>query len=68
MFPLNENRNEGTFGCSPRTKTGTKVRSHVSPERKNEGTFAKTTLLRNRPFEKLGEFAWHTNNRLKGTH
>ena len=28
MFPRNENRNEGTFGCSPRTKN------------RNEGTFA----------------------------
>ena len=36
MFPRNENRNEGTFACSLGTKTG--------------GTFAKTTLLRNRPF------------------
>ena len=33
MFPRNENRNEGTFGCSPGTKTGTRVRSHVPPER-----------------------------------
>ena len=34
-------------------KTGTRVRSHVPPERKTgmrEGTFAKTTLLRNHPF------------------
>ena len=30
-FPRNENRNEGTFGCSPGTKTGTSL---------NEGTFA----------------------------
>ena len=36
----------------PGTKTGTRVRSHVPPERKNrnEGTFAKTTPLGNRPF------------------
>ena len=55
MLPWNENRNEGTFGCSPGTKTGTKVRLDVPPERKpeqgyvhmfprnenrNEGTFA----------------------------
>ena len=33
MFPPNENRNEGTFGCSPGTNTGTRVRSHVPPER-----------------------------------
>ena len=52
MFPRNENRNKGTFGCSARTNTGTRVRSHVPPERKNwnEGTFARTTLLRNCPF------------------
>ena len=41
-LPWNENWNEGTFGCSPGTKTGTRVRSHVPPE--NEGTFAKTIL------------------------
>ena len=35
MFPRNENRNEGTFGCSsPGTRTRTRVRSHVPPERK----------------------------------
>ena len=27
MFPRNENRNEGTFACSPGTRTGTRVRS-----------------------------------------
>ena len=36
MFARNENRNEGTFGCSPGTKTGTRVHSHVTPERKLE--------------------------------
>ena len=55
----------GFGGCSPGTKTGTRVHSDVPPERKpergyvrlfplnesrNEGAFAKTTLLRNRPF------------------
>ena len=41
----------GFGGCSPGTKTGTRVHSDVPPERGyNEGTFAKTTLLRNRPF------------------
>ena len=30
-FPRNENRNEGTFGWSPGTKTGTGVHSHVPP-------------------------------------
>ena len=32
MFP----RNEGTFRCSPGAKTGTRVRSHVPPDRKQE--------------------------------
>ena len=36
MFPRNENRNEGTFACSPGQKTGTRVCSHVPPERKPE--------------------------------
>ena len=31
MFPRNENRNEGTFACSPGTKTGTRVRSPKPP-------------------------------------
>ena len=54
----------GFGGCSPGKKTGTRVHSDVPPERKperghvrmfprnenrNEGTFAKTTLVRNRP-------------------
>ena len=54
----------GFGGCYPGTKTGTRVHSDVPPERKpergyvrmfpwnenrNEGTFAKTALLRNRP-------------------
>ena len=45
---------------SPGTKTGTRVRSHVPPERKpgNEGTFAKTTLLRNRPCVSSREKPW----------
>ena len=41
MFPRNENRNEGTFACSPGTKTGTRVRSRVHPERKT-GTRARS--------------------------
>ena len=36
MIPPNENQNESTFGCSPGTKTGTRVRAHVPPERKPE--------------------------------
>ena len=31
MFPRNENRNEGTFACSPGTKTGTRIRSPKPP-------------------------------------
>ena len=37
MFSRNENRNEGTFACSPGTKAGTKVRSPKPP-------FYKTAL------------------------
>ena len=48
MFPRNENRNEGTFRCSPRTKTGTRVRSHVPPERKPE----RGHIRQNHPFTK----------------
>ena len=38
MFPRNEIRNEGTFACSPRTKTGTRARSPKPP-------FYETALL-----------------------
>ena len=31
MFPKNENRNEGTFACSPGTKTGTRACSPKPP-------------------------------------
>ena len=48
MFPGNENRNERTFGCSPRTKTGTMVRSDVPPERKPE----RGHIRQNHPFTK----------------
>ena len=46
MLPRNENRKEGIFGCSPRTKTGTRVYVCMFPrnENRNKGTFAKTTL------------------------
>ena len=47
--PRNENRNEGTFGCSPGTKTGTRVRSHFLPERRPEGGY----IRHNHPFTKL---------------
>ena len=49
MFPRNEHQNEGTtFGCSPRTKTGTRVRSHVPPGRKPE----RGHIRQNHPFTK----------------
>ena len=38
MFPRNENRNEGTFACSPGTKTRTRVHSPKPP-------FYETALL-----------------------
>ena len=38
MFPRNEKRNEGTFACSPGTKTGTRVHSPKPP-------FYETILL-----------------------
>ena len=38
MFSQNENRNEGMFACSPRTKTGTRVHSPKPP-------FYETALL-----------------------
>ena len=63
----------GFGGCSPGTKTGTRVHSDVLLERKpergyvrmnenrnenrNEGTFAKTTLLQNRPLSTLDNLA-----------
>ena len=51
MFPGTKNRNEGTFGCSPVPRTGTKVHSDVpGTKNRNKSTFAKTALLRNRPF------------------
>ena len=58
-------RKGGFGGCSPGTKTGTRVHSDAPPgtitgtrvrcmfprnENRNEGAFAKTTLLLNRPF------------------
>ena len=48
IFPRNENRNEGTFGCSAGTKTGTRVRSHVPPERKRD----RGHVHQNHPFAK----------------
>ena len=57
----------GFDGCSPGTKPGTRVHSDVPPttktgggcrmfprsQNRNEGTFAKTNLLGNRPFVSL---------------
>ena len=48
MFPRNENRNEGTFGCSPERRTGTRVHSDVPPERKPERGY----IRQNHPFRK----------------
>ena len=48
MFPQNENRNKGTFACSPGTKTGTRAHSPKPP-------FYETALLF--PSESLGEFS-----------
>ena len=51
MLPRNENRNEGTFGCSPERKPERgHFRMFPQNENRHEGTFAKTTLLQNRPF------------------
>ena len=52
MFPATYNRNEGGFdGCSPVPITGTRVHADVpGTKNRNEGTFAKTALLLNRPF------------------
>ena len=69
---------DGFGGCSPVPKTGTRVHSDVhqypKPERgyvrmfpgtksRNEGTFAKTALLRNRPFLD-GHFGPEQKNKL----
>ena len=63
--PLFPNPKGGFGRCSPGTKAGTRAHSDVPPERnpewgyvrmfprkekRNEGTFAKTTLLQNPPF------------------
>ena len=41
MFPRNENRNEGTFACSPGTKTGTRAHSPKPPFYENALLFRK---------------------------
>ena len=72
----------GFGGCSPRTKTGTRVHSDVPPEREpergyvrmfprnknwNEGTFAKTTLLENHPFGNPRLFNFNLTSASLGT-
>ena len=52
IFPWNENRNQGTFACSPGTKTGTRVRSHVPPEWKPE----REHIHQNHAFTKLPSY------------
>ena len=49
MFPWNENRNEGTFGCSPGTRTGTRVHSDVPPERELERGYVRMFPRNERP-------------------
>ena len=55
MFPGTKNRNEGTFGCSPVPKTGTRAHSDVGryqePERGYIPRVVKTVLLGNGGFE-----------------
>ena len=57
--PRKENWNEGTFGCSPERKPERGYVRMFPPndvcmfprnKNRNEGTFSKTALLRNRPF------------------
>ena len=51
MFPCTKNWNEGTIGCYPNARTGMRVHTDVHRyQNRNRGTFAKTTLFRNRPF------------------
>ena len=54
MFARNENRNEGTFACSPGTKN------------RNGGTFTETTLLRTRRFAASRFLAVNTSNSWRG--
>ena len=60
MFPRNENRNEGTFGCSPGTRIGTRARSHVPPVTKtrNEGTVDTEIKVKLIPRKYLFAFAF----------
>ena len=57
-IPRNENWNQGTFACSPRMKTGTRVRLHVPPEQKPERGHIRQNhpLLQNRPFVSRWQF------------
>ena len=54
MFLWNENRNEGTFACSPGTKTGTRAYSPKPP-------FSETALLSSSEHRYLFEF-WCSNS------
>ena len=59
--PRYQNRNEGTFGCSPVPKTGMRVHAGLPQYQKPErGTFAKTALLRNHPLVFSRSFIWDT--------
>ena len=45
MFPRNENRNEGTFACSPGTKTATRLHSDVPRAHSPKPPLYETALL-----------------------
>ena len=59
IFPRNENRNEGTFACSPGTKTRTRLHSPTPP-------FYETALLSPldlREFQPSGSYPRHRQNK-----
>ena len=60
MLLRNENRNEGIFGCSPGTTSGTRVRSDVPPERKPERAYVR----QNQPCTKLPFYLGESNRPL----
>ena len=67
MFPGTKNRNEGTSGCSLVPRTGTRVHSDVPRDQnRNEGTLAKTALLRNR-FRFLSKVLFCSTFRVKSS-
>ena len=82
MFPRNENRNEGTFGCSPekktrnegtfgcspRTKTGTREKPPLIQKPGNHPNFEKKTFGAERPFsERVGIPGYSRSNSRNGT-